>query len=241
MSPRESTAEGQSGRASRRPTFSLGPRVVGPSRPAGAGRRQEFEREQRVSKGFSGLLGSPDSLASDRANFLTLLAFRSGQSRVANRQHQVWRSRMTGQKPRKLCHRNDFSRLNPLCRGRMSHSNHSGLTLPPPLWGRECLDLGVAKNARNATIPTLDLSTHTRDCPACGLALWAANRPQRTVVTLEGLVRLRHQIRNRRIPQCSRHRACLRPEPEGASPCRSTSFGLDVISGSARCVMPLRS
>ena len=42
----------------------------------------------------------------------------------------------------------------------------------------------------------VDLATHVRDCPECGRMLWAANKPRRTVVTLDGLVRLRLQVRS---------------------------------------------
>ncbi len=86
------------------------------------------------------------------------------------------------------------------------------------------------RSARPQPVQTLDLATNTRQCPACGLALWAANRPQRTVVTLEGLVRLRLQVRSCRNPQCSRHKVCLRPEREGRYALPQHEFGLDVIA-----------
>ena len=72
------------------------------------------------------------------------------------------------------------------------------------------------RSARPRPDRILELTTHTRDCPACGRRLWAANEPQRTVVTLEGLVRLRLQVRACRNPACPRHRACLRPAHRGA-------------------------
>ena len=56
------------------------------------------------------------------------------------------------------------------------------------------------RSARPTPEQTLDLATTTRDCPDCGRRLWAANKPQRTVVTLEGLVRLRLQVRSCRNP-----------------------------------------
>ena len=43
------------------------------------------------------------------------------------------------------------------------------------------------RSARPEPERTLDLATTIRDCPACGRRLWAANKPQRAVVTLEGL------------------------------------------------------
>src|SRR3954447_20490932 len=86
------------------------------------------------------------------------------------------------------------------------------------------------RSARPEPGRTLDLATTTRDCPACGRVLWAANKPQRTVVTLEGLVRLRLQIRSCRNPDCPRHKACLRPEAEGRFALPQHEFGLDVIA-----------
>jgi hypothetical protein len=86
------------------------------------------------------------------------------------------------------------------------------------------------RSARPDPERTLDLATTTRDCPACGRRLWAANKPQRTVVTLEGLVRLRLQVRSCRNPECSRHRICLRPEQEGRYALPQHEFGLDVIA-----------
>jgi hypothetical protein len=77
---------------------------------------------------------------------------------------------------------------------------------------------------------TLELTTHTRDCPTCGQPLRAANKPRRTVTTLDGLVLLRLQVRSCRNPDCPRHRVCLRPEPEGRFALPQHEFGLDVIA-----------
>jgi hypothetical protein len=76
----------------------------------------------------------------------------------------------------------------------------------------------------------LELATHARDCPACGRRLWAANKPRRTVVTLDGLIQLRLQVRSCRNPGCPRHRACLRPEQEGHFALPQHEFGLDVVA-----------
>jgi hypothetical protein len=77
---------------------------------------------------------------------------------------------------------------------------------------------------------TLELTTHTRACPACGQPLRAANKPRRTVTTLDGLVLLRLQVRSCRNPDCPRHRLCLRPEQEGRFALPQHEFGLDVIA-----------
>jgi hypothetical protein len=76
----------------------------------------------------------------------------------------------------------------------------------------------------------LELATQTPDCPACGRRLWAANKPRRTVVTLEGLVRLQLQVRSCRNPDCPRHKLCLRPEQEGRFALPQYEFGLDVVA-----------
>ena len=85
-------------------------------------------------------------------------------------------------------------------------------------------------SVRPAPDRTLELATHLRDCPACGRRLWAANKPRRVVVTLEGLVLLRLQVRSCRNPDCPRYGACLRPEPEGRFVLPQHEFGLDVIA-----------
>src|SRR5512142_1452139 len=77
---------------------------------------------------------------------------------------------------------------------------------------------------------TVELLTHIRTCPACGRPLVAANKPQRTVITLSGPVRLLLQVRSCRNPECPRHRACLRPEQEGHFALPQHEFGLDVIA-----------
>jgi hypothetical protein len=90
------------------------------------------------------------------------------------------------------------------------------------------------RSARPKPDRTLELATATRDCPACGRVLWAANKPQRTVVTLEGMLRLRLQVRSCRNPECSRHKVCLRPEQEGRLALPQHEFGLDVIAAVGR-------
>ena len=86
------------------------------------------------------------------------------------------------------------------------------------------------RSARPRPDRTLDLPAHTRVCPACSGPLWSAATARRTVVTLEGLVQLRLQVRSCRNPDCPRHRACLRPEQEGRFVLPQHEFGLDVIA-----------
>jgi hypothetical protein len=77
---------------------------------------------------------------------------------------------------------------------------------------------------------TLELSNHTRDCPACGRPTWAANKPRRTVTTLDGLILLLLQVRSCRNPECPRRGIGLRPEAEGHFALPQHEFGLDVIA-----------
>jgi hypothetical protein len=86
------------------------------------------------------------------------------------------------------------------------------------------------RNARPRPDRTIDLPAHTRTCPACAGPLWSAATARRTVVTLEGPVRLRLQIRSCRNPDCARYKACLRPEQEGRFALPQHEFGLDVIA-----------
>src|SRR5829696_3030565 len=86
------------------------------------------------------------------------------------------------------------------------------------------------RSARPRPDRTLDLPAHTRTCPSCSGPLWSAATARRSVVTLEGLVQLRLQLRSCRNPDCPRHRACLRPEQEGHFALPQHEFGLDVIA-----------
>ncbi len=86
------------------------------------------------------------------------------------------------------------------------------------------------RSARPRPDRTLDLPAHTRTCPTCSGPPWSAATARRTVVTLEGLVRLRLQIRSCRHHACSRYRACLRPEREGRFALPQHQFGLDIIA-----------
>jgi hypothetical protein len=90
------------------------------------------------------------------------------------------------------------------------------------------------RSARPRPDRTLDLPAHTKACPACSGPLWSAATARRTVVTLEGLVRLRLQVRSCRNPDCPRHKACLRPEQEGRFALPHHEFGLDVIAAVGR-------
>jgi hypothetical protein len=74
------------------------------------------------------------------------------------------------------------------------------------------------------------LTTSTRRCPGCVGPLWAAYKNRRTVVTLDGVVRLAVQVRRCRDPDCPRSGVPLRPEHEGRVALPESEFGLDVIA-----------
>src|SRR3954447_8826984 len=86
------------------------------------------------------------------------------------------------------------------------------------------------RNLRPLPDRTVELTAHARVCPSCGGALWSANKAQRTVTTLQGLIRLRLRVRSCRNPDCPRRGACLRPEQEGGFSLPQHEFGLDVIA-----------
>ena len=56
------------------------------------------------------------------------------------------------------------------------------------------------RSARPQPSQTLELPALTRTCPECGGPLWAAYMAQRSVTTLDGIVRLRLQVRRCRRP-----------------------------------------
>jgi hypothetical protein len=85
-------------------------------------------------------------------------------------------------------------------------------------------------NARPLPDRTLELVNATKACPTCGGPTWAAAKPQRSVTTLNGVVRLHLQLRSCRNTDCQRRGVCLRPEQEGRFALPHHEFGLDVIA-----------
>jgi hypothetical protein len=76
----------------------------------------------------------------------------------------------------------------------------------------------------------LELTTATRRCPGCAGPLWAAYKNRRSVVTLDGVIRLAVQVRRCRNPDCTRVGAPIRPGHEGRIALPESEFGLDVIA-----------
>ena len=69
-----------------------------------------------------------------------------------------------------------------------------------------------------------------RECPACGKPMRIRYENRRTVVTLNGPVRLRLKIRRCESPACAQRHRAHRPEEEGAIALPQHEFGLDVIA-----------
>jgi hypothetical protein len=86
------------------------------------------------------------------------------------------------------------------------------------------------RTARPVPDRHLALTTLTSSCPHCGGPLWAAYTNRRTVVTIDGPVRLAVQVRRCRHRDCPRFGRPLRPEAEGRIALPEHEFGLDLIA-----------
>ena len=67
-------------------------------------------------------------------------------------------------------------------------------------------------------------------CVGCGGPLWVAYHSHRTLATLDGLVRLRLQVRRCVRPDCPRYHRPYRPEEELGWALPHGEFGLDIIA-----------
>lgn len=86
------------------------------------------------------------------------------------------------------------------------------------------------RHARPAPTEEKCLDAAQTACPACGRKMWFGYANSRTLVTLNGLIRLELKIRQCRHAECSRYRRPYRPEAEGALALPHHEFGLDVIA-----------
>jgi hypothetical protein len=86
------------------------------------------------------------------------------------------------------------------------------------------------RTARPQPTRDLELPTQRRTCPECEGPLWAAYKNQRTVTTLDGVIRLGIQVRRCRNRACRQQGAAVRPEQEGRFALPQHEFGLDVIA-----------
>lgn len=86
------------------------------------------------------------------------------------------------------------------------------------------------RNARPKPTQEQFLEPVRTECPTCGQAMWADYSNHRTVVTLDGLVRLHLKIRRCRSADCARFHRPYRPEAEGVFALPQQEVGLDVIA-----------
>src|SRR5262245_2227738 len=84
--------------------------------------------------------------------------------------------------------------------------------------------------ARPGPTSQRELQTTLTDCPACGSYLYPDYYSRRTLITLDGVVRLRLQARRCHNHACPRHRIPYRPEAEGLLALPHHEFGLDLIA-----------
>lgn len=86
------------------------------------------------------------------------------------------------------------------------------------------------RSARPAPTHEQSLEPVCTTCPACGRAMWADYSNHRTVITLNGLLRLHLLIRRCPHADCSRFHRPYRPEAEGVFALPQHEVGLDVIA-----------
>jgi len=84
--------------------------------------------------------------------------------------------------------------------------------------------------ARGAASTEKTLHPMRTNCPMCGRRMWADYDNRRTVVGLNGAVRLTLKIRRCRNIQCQGYLKPYRPESEGRFALPQQEFGLDVIA-----------
>lgn len=83
---------------------------------------------------------------------------------------------------------------------------------------------------RPAPVRTDTLHCCQASCPACGRSTWQQYTFTRTLVRLEGVVRVRLHIRICQTPSCAQYHTAYRPEAEGRLALPQHEFGLDVIA-----------
>jgi hypothetical protein len=83
---------------------------------------------------------------------------------------------------------------------------------------------------RPAPLRTETLECCQTTCPQCGGPTYQQYTKRRTIVTLEGVVRLRLKVRLCQTPVCPRYHKAYRPEAEGRFVLPQHEFGLDLIA-----------
>ena len=69
-----------------------------------------------------------------------------------------------------------------------------------------------------------------QNCPSCGQKMWSDYDNQRTIRTLEGIVRLTLKVKRCHNRDCERYHQVYRPEEEGSWALPGHELGLDVIA-----------
>jgi hypothetical protein len=75
-----------------------------------------------------------------------------------------------------------------------------------------------------------NLDSVLQDCAVCGRHMWADYENQRTITTVQNVVRLRLKVRRCPNPQCTRYHKAYRPECEGQWALPEHEFGLDILA-----------
>ena len=68
-----------------------------------------------------------------------------------------------------------------------------------------------------------------QNCSSCGQKMWSDYDNQRTIRTLEGIVRLSLKVKRCHNRDCERYHQVYRPEEEGSWALPGHELGLDVI------------
>ena len=89
----------------------------------------------------------------------------------------------------------------------------------------------MGRKHRRPVAPTAHrLATCHEQCWSCGQPMWVAYTKRRTLMTLDGLLRLQLPVRRCRNLACPHYHRPYRPEAEGSYALPHGEFGLDVIA-----------
>jgi hypothetical protein len=88
----------------------------------------------------------------------------------------------------------------------------------------------MARTYRPAANAKQTLEVLTRICPCCGRTTTIDYYSQRTITTLDGVIRFRLQVRRCHNLSCSLYRQPIRPEAEGRLALTHHEFGLDILA-----------
>lgn len=86
------------------------------------------------------------------------------------------------------------------------------------------------KQSRSKAFESVFLPCHRQRCWDCDEPMWIEYHNQRTLTTLEGLVRYILPIRRCHNPECRAYKRPYRPEEEGSLALPKSEFGFDVLA-----------